>query len=125
MEFLGYGLSKKSSLSESQEYSYGFLLTSALGIYPIAVAVRKKRRIMKRVLVILFFAAFASIFGAAACGTEADVQQAEKEVKEAEQNVEEAEQEVKVKEAEQEEKEAELKVQEEKQEEKQEKQEEP
>jgi uncharacterized protein with von Willebrand factor type A (vWA) domain len=84
-----------------------------------------KRRIMRRKIVILFVAAFTSIFGAVACGTEADVQQAEKEVKEAEQNVEEAEQEVKVKEAEKEEKEAELKVQEEKQEEKQEKQEEP
>jgi uncharacterized protein with von Willebrand factor type A (vWA) domain len=82
-----------------------------------------KRRSMRRKLVILFVAVFTSIFGGAACGGEADVQQAEQEVKEAEQNVEEAEQEVKVKEAEQAEKEAELKVQEEKQEEKQEKQE--
>jgi ribosomal protein L12E/L44/L45/RPP1/RPP2 len=55
---------------------------------------RKKENHEKK-LVILFVAAFTSIFGAVACGGEADVQQAEQEVKEAEQNVEEAEQEEK------------------------------
>ena len=50
---------------------------------------------MRKKLVILFVAAFTSIFGVAACGGEADVQQAEEEVKEAEQKVQEEKQEEK------------------------------
>ena len=116
MQIAAYGFPRISALGIPLNTHTGFfvLLLWAYAYYPLPF---EKRRTMRRVPVILLVAAFASIFGAAACGGEADVQQAEKEVKEAEQ-------EVKVKEAEQEEKEAELKVQEEKQEEKQEKQEE-
>src|SRR5215204_5563251 len=80
-----------------------------------------KRRTMRRKIVILFIAAFTSIFSAGACGGQGDVNKAEQDVKEAEQDVEEAKQEVKVKEAEQERKEAEQQVKEEQQKEKQEK----
>ncbi len=73
---------------------------------------------MRRKIVILFAAALTALFGAAACGTEEEVNTAKEDVKEAEQQVEEAEQEVKVKEAEQE-------VKEQQQEEKQTKEEVP
>ena len=50
---------------------------------------------MRRKIVILFIAAFTSIFSAGACGGQGDVNEAEQDVKEAEQDVEEAKQEVK------------------------------
>ena len=75
---------------------------------------------VRRKILILFIAAFTSIFGVAACGGQGDVNKAEQDVKEAEQDVEEAKQEVKVKEAEQERKEAEQQVKEEQQKEKEE-----
>src|SRR5918998_6951195 len=81
--------------------------------------VRTKGEPMRRKILILFIAAFTSIFGVTACGGQGDVNEAEQDVKEAEQDVEEAKQEVKVKEAEQERKEAEQKVKEEQQREKQ------